>query len=35
MINNINPSEKDKALKQTIAYSNMITRIYLKNTYLY
>ena len=31
MINNINPSEKDKALKQTIAYSNMITRIYLKN----
>ena len=31
MINNMNPSEKDKALKQTIAYSNMITRIYLKN----
>ena len=31
MINNIKPSEKDKALKQTIAYSNMITRIYLKN----
>ena len=31
MINNINPSIKDKALKQTIAYSNMITRIYLKN----
>ena len=31
MINNINRSEKDKALKQTIAYSNMITRIYLKN----
>ena len=31
MINNLNPSEKDKALKETIAYSNMITRIYLKN----
>ena len=31
MINNIDPSERDKALKQTIAYSNMITRIYLKN----
>ena len=31
MINNINPSERDKALKQTIAYSNMITRIYLRN----
>ena len=31
MINNLNPSEKDKALKETIAYSNMITRIYIKN----
>ena len=31
MINDLNPSEKDKALKETIAYSNMITRIYLKN----
>ena len=31
MIKNLNPSEKDKALKETIAYSNMITRIYLKN----
>ena len=31
MINNIEPSERDKALKQTIAYSNMITRIYLRN----
>lgn len=31
MINNLNLSEKDKALKETIAYSNMITRIYLKN----
>ena len=27
MINNLNLSEKDKALKETIAYSNMITRI--------
>ena len=31
MIKNLNISEKDKALKETIAYSNMITRIYLKN----
>ena len=31
MVNNIDPSERDRALKQTIAYSNMITRIYLKN----
>ena len=31
MINNINPSINDQSLKETIAYSNMITRIYLKN----
>ena len=31
MVNNIDPSERDRTLKQTIAYSNMITRIYLKN----
>ena len=31
MINTINPSINDQSLKETIAYSNMITRIYLKN----
>ena len=31
MVNNINPSINDQSLKETIAYSNMITRIYLKN----
>ena len=31
MINNMNPSINDQSLKETIAYSNMITRIYLKN----
>ena len=31
MINNVNPSIKAQSLKETIAYSNMITRTYLKN----
>ena len=31
MISSMNPSTSDQLLRETIAYSNMITRVYLKN----